>query len=561
MMNLSTKKIKLVYPSVKCPDLKTAVINAKCIHDLTKYINPSIQDIHDPFMIYGIEEAVKVILNHIKCGNKIYIHGDFDVDGICATSLLWDYLYNYLGADVLPFVPNRFSEGYGLSENSIKKIIESGAKLIITVDCGIKDIDLISKYYKNLDFVITDHHTLQTIEFLDENFKSSVDIVNSFVIPKHASAVVHPKISTDVEICGSFVAWDLVRALHDITNKGDPEKYLEFVALGTVCDVMPLVDDNRTIVKLGLNKIKITQNLGVQYLFEIADIELRDVTVYHLGFVIGPMLNASGRLDSAMDAVRLLCTKDKRIAYKLAKKLHLLNIQRQELTKNLLIVADSLLSAQQDNIVKFVYGEDWPEGIVGLVAGKLTEKYQQPIIVGSLKDGLIKASARSIESINITQQLKNLSYLLERFGGHSLAAGFTIHQSNVENFMDQLQNNLIKQNIVLPDEILVNIDHILSEKDITIENVNFLESLEPFGYGNKVPNFYYSLPAKFAPKFVGKKNNHIKFSIRNNFDLIGFDQADEFRELGEGLSGFVINLTKNNWNQSTTIIGKIKYLV
>jgi single-stranded-DNA-specific exonuclease len=559
---MNIKKIRPIYAHNSHLDFKSALITQRLIENLEEFTNPDISKIHDPQEIYGCDNAAKVILEHLQKGSKIFIHGDFDVDGICSTSMLWDYLYNYLGANVKPFIPNRFEDGYGLSESTVKNIINQGGKLIISVDCGVKDIDLISKYANQIDFVITDHHAVSTIDSADKYNRDEVLQVGEYLLSSKARAIMHPKINEKkFEICGAFVAWDLIRVLHQNTGKGDPFKFLDLVAMGTVCDVMPLIGDNRIVVKKGIEVFQTTLNLGLRSLAEVAHVKLDDISVYHLGFIFGPRLNASGRLETAMDAVRLLCTKDPKIAHQLAVKLDILNKERQDLTKILFEDAEKQIELQSDYPIKFIYGENWAEGIVGLVAGKLSEKYYCPVIVGSLKNETLKASVRSIEGFNIIEILRKLSHLLEKFGGHALAAGLTIKQKNIDQFLTELQNQLHLNNISIPEERDVIVDYKLDLDDITIENVNFLETLEPFGYGNKTPLFHFTISSENQISYIGKDLYHVKFNIRDDFELVGFNLAQEIKSRCGGDMSVLINLEKNVWRGNVKIVGKIRHIL
>src|SRR5260221_902803 len=387
------------------------LLKSRGITNLQTFANTNVDDLYDPLLIYGAEEAAKVIYDFAKTKKKIFIHGDFDVDGITATSIMWQFLYRDLKANALPYIPSRFNEGYGLSEESITNIIDAGGELIITVDCGVKDVELIKKYSDKIKFVITDHHTV--LDYLPgaEGTKQ----VGDFMVSSSALAVVHPRLGDYPfkEICGAVVSWKVCSAINNVFDlKVDVNKYLDLAAIGTICDIMPLVDENRIIVKEGLKKLATTQNLGLRVIMDGLKLDRNKIDTYHIGFLIGPRLNASGRLDTALDAVRLLTTTDRSYAQSLFLKLNDLNTKRQALTQEHLTLAEKQIAEQLENKILFVYGEDWPEGIVGLIAGKLTEKYNRPVIAGSIHDNIFKASARSIENFHIAEQLSMNAVLL-----------------------------------------------------------------------------------------------------------------------------------------------------
>lgn len=297
-----------ILPERKNTSIVEALFESRGIKDKELFFNPTTDHLHDPFLLHGMDEAVKVIDDAIKKKKKIFIHGDFDVDGITATSILWQFLYKEMKADALPYIPNRFTDGYGLSENSVQEMIKQGAELIITVDCGVKDLDIIHKYSDKAKFIITDHHIIRK-DADEENENGKV--VGDYLISKDALAVVHPQLSSNYpfkEICGAGVSWKVACALNEKLDVGvDMLKYIDLAALGTVCDVMPLVDENRAIVSLGLKQLAKTEHIGLKELMRVAQINTAPDS-YHLGFVIGTRLNASGRLETAMDGVRLLTT-------------------------------------------------------------------------------------------------------------------------------------------------------------------------------------------------------------------------------------------------------------
>lgn len=529
--------MKWILPEQNTDNIIEWLFQTRNIKDREKFFNPTINDLYDPFLLYGVDDAVKAISEAVKNQKKIYIHGDFDVDGMTSTSILWNFLYRDLNAhSTLPFIPNRFTDGYGLSEDNIKRIVDEGGELIITVDCGIKDIELINRYSDIVDFVITDHHTIRKSE---DNIEGSKK-VGDFLISAKAKGVIHPQLNPDYpfkEICGAFVAWKLCQALNEYMKTGvDMTKYLDLVALGTVCDVMPLIDENRCVVKLGIEQFKNTQNIGLKKLIKISGIDQKQIDTYHLGFILGPRLNASGRLETAMDGVRLLTTQSDNYAEQIARKLDELNRSRQDLTRKYLEIAEERIQSELDKQkIHFIYGEEWPEGIVGLVAGRLTEKYNRPVLIGSLKDGVIKASARSIPEFHIANTLKELNKYLIAHGGHAQAAGLTLSYDSFESFYNDLSRVALEQ---IEDSFL--------EKSLVIDAVGNINSLDlnlaedilrfaPFGSHNAKPVIaLLSLKIQSGVKLMGKDNNHLKFCVGSgdgNIDCIAFNFTDKFKDI------------------------------
>lgn len=545
-------------------DLIDFILKNRKIKDQSSFLNPSLDMLGSPFDIYGMKDGVEHIADAIKKGKKIFIHGDFDVDGITATSLLWNFLYRDLGANVIPFIPNRFTDGYGLSEENVKKIIGEGGELIVSVDCGIKDIELVGKYSDQIDFIITDHHTIRSSDEAISNSKK----VGKYLISSKAKAVIHPALSRKSfkEICGAFVAWKFCQGINEYLSAGiDCYKYLDLVALGTICDVMPLIEENRVAVRFGIERMRDTQNIGLRALFEASLTDITKADPYSLGFVIGPRINASGRLESAMDAVRLLTTESKPFAFQLAQKLNELNFKRQELTKRYLDEAESILKEYpKENKLFFLFGEEWPEGILGLIAGRLTEKYNKPVLVGSRKDGIIKGSARSIESFNIANALRKFSTNLLRHGGHAQAAGFSLKEDSFEALKDLLLQEA-EEGISFEDlKKKLIIDALINNSHTTVEFVSRLKALEPFGQGNPTPLLSFKGTTIRNLKVIGKDQSHAKFNTSDvNIDFLFFRFKDRFDLFSSDLSrSFDIagNLDIDSWNGYKKVVFKVKDL-
>lgn len=528
--------------------------------------------LHDPFLIYDMQKAVKAISNAIENKKKIFIHGDFDVDGISATTIMWDFLFRKLNADVKPYIPSRFDEGYGLSRESLDAIIAQGGEFVITVDCGVKDIDLVNEYKDKLEFVITDHHTIKSFSS-NENLPGSKK-VGDYCISKDALAVVHPKLSGEypfTEICGAVVSWKVCTALNEYLKAGfDMLEYIDLASLGTVCDIMPLIDENRTIVKLGLKRLKETSNVGLQELIKIAGINQDDLNEYHIGFAIGPRLNASGRLGHAMDAVRLLSTNSRESAKKLAEKLNQLNLQRQDLTKQYVELAEKKIAELDPNQkIYFIVGEDWPEGILGLIAGRLTEKYLRPVLVGSKSNGFIKGSARSIADYNIVEALRFADKYLSRHGGHAQAAGFGLDENSELDLYSALLSHA-NENITTSDfEKNMAIDAIANIENLDFELVELLHKFAPFGQGNLRPVLALKNIAPGYINIIGREKNHVKFvasSSQRFMEFIAFNSVERLK------SDFGFNLNSSTlpnvdvagfpeidrWNGNKKIVFKVK---
>lgn len=533
------------------------ILQNRKIDDKDSFLNPSESHIHSALLLHDAEKAAQVIINAVKSNKKIFIHGDFDVDGVTATTIMWRFLYYDLKANVIPYIPDRFSEGYGLSESSIDSIINQGAELIITVDCGVKDIELVNKYSKKVDFIITDHHTINQAEDFDSREQSfkNIKIVGDYAISAKAKAVVHPGLEAYPfrDICGAAVSWKVCCAVNEIGNFSvDMMKYIDLVALGTVCDVMPMVDENRAIVSLGLERMKNTKHIGLETLILNAGVQKKDLNVRTLGFALGPRINAAGRMSHAISAVRLLSTESKALAVNLASELSGLNLQRQEITQTLLDLAFQQVENQKNNKVIFVHGEEWPEGIIGLIAGRLSQHFYKPVIVGCVSNNTIKASARSIPGFDISEALRHCSTLLKRFGGHNQAAGLQLEMNNLESFIKSI-NHYANEN--LTNELLIPkifIDTEAEIYEIDFEVANTLASMEPFGEQNQPPVIKLN---DIRPEYItlfGKDTNFIKFYNKNSkhIQFINFTDGQSFYKKLQNHTSFDLigNVEINTWN-------------
>ncbi len=535
-------------------DVINYILKSRSIQDKSRFLSPKEDHLPNPLELFDVQSAAKFIIESIKNKKKIFIHGDFDVDGVTATSILWRFLYNDLGYhSTLPYIPSRFDEGYGLSKASLDSIVKQGGEVVITVDCGIKDLEIVHNYKEKVDFIITDHHTVTLAGENNQDLKG-VNISGHFV-PKGAKAVVHPKLNNQSfsEICGAAVAWKLCSAINIIGEYGvDTNKYLDLVSLATVCDIMPLIEENRTYVALGLNRLKSTQNEGLKALCKICEVNLSKIDTYHLGYVLGPRINAAGRLGHAMDSVRLLCTDSEKEATKYASKLHSLNQERQRLTQVYYEKALKQIEKQANNNLLFVYGGDWPEGVVGLIAGKLCQEINKPVLAASLKNGVLKGSARSIRGYNIADALKHGASYLQRFGGHAQAAGFTLSQVHLTNFLKQIvshANSNINPQMV---EKVLRIDALLYPNEVSLSLARSLQGMAPFGLENATPSFALDNIQLTNIKKVGKETNHISASAKVGSGIakvIGFNMAHKLEEVDANSPlQIAVNIEIDEWN-------------
>ena len=534
-MSLKSKKNWIFPEEENTGKYLEEILKKREIEDVESFLNPKIGDIPDSTHLADTKSAAEKILKHIEDGNKIVIHGDFDSDGICSVSILWEFLYRDLAAhldkkiEVVPYIPSRIDQGYGLTESSLNDILEMKGKLVITVDCGVRDKELIQKYKKekDLDFVITDHH--QPPEDILENL--DYPLVHQ-MYPK--------KEYPNTEICGCAVTFLLIQEIkkqagmeHEIKTD---TKGLDLVALATVTDMMPLTGVNRIFVKYGMEQIKKGTRKGLKSLILKASVQPEDIQSYHLGFVIGPRVNAAGRIGSPMDAVKLFVSNKDEQCKLLADKLNSLNFDRQKLTYDMLDIGREMADENQKLI--FIVGSQWHEGIIGLVAGKLLEQFYKPVIVATVNEnGEIRGSARSIKGFNVTDALEKCDKYLERYGGHELAAGFSVKEGQIDEFkkkMEKIANEAIGDDMLIPD---IKIDIVVDTEAVSFKLVEELDKLEPFGYGNPKPTIVLKKVVVVQKKTMGQENNHMRLTVKGEgldlLTMIMFNCKDDIEELNE----------------------------
>ena len=468
----------------KSPDLvEQLLINRgiKTAKEKEQFFHPELTDFEKDLNIPGIEKAQKRIAEAIKNNELIIVYGDYDVDGICGCAILYKALTS-IGAKVLPYIPHREKEGYGLSRIGLEFAKSSLATVVITVDNGIVAIPQ-AKFAKEigLDLIITDHHLIGKVK-------------------PDAYQIVH-----STKMCGAAVAWCLVRGL---IKKELEHEFLQFVSLATVCDLMPLLGLGRAFVFEGLKILNRTTNLGLLALINESAIQMGNIGSYEIGHILGPRLNAMGRLEHAMDSLRLLCTKDPQKARSLAKLLSETNTTRQQMTTDAIEQAKLLIDHKKK--IHILTSHNWSVGIIGLIAGRVCEEYLRPVIAISEGDTLSKGSARSVDGVNIVEVIRKCQDLLIDVGGHPRAAGFSILTKNIDGFKKRLE----ELTITLPDEVeqVLEIEAEIENNKLTKGLVDDLAKFEPFGFGNPRPIFAtYNMEVSDI-RTVGD-GKHLKFKV------------------------------------------------
>ena len=498
-----------------------------------------------PFIMKGMRKAVSRIQSAIDSEEKVLIYGDYDADGVTGTSIIFNTLKS-LGANVNYYVPDRFIEGYGLNINAINKAHTDGVSLIITVDTGIAAVNEVKEAtLLGIDIIITDHH------------EPSNNVPDAYVIlnPKY-QLCEYP----EATLAGVGVAFKLVTA---ILNRV-PDEYLDLVALGTVADLVPLVGENRILVALGLQMINQNPSVGMQALLETTELKGKVITAGHLGFQLGPRVNASGRLDTAMQAIELLTTTDMSQAVTIAHKLDEINATRQEMVEQTFKQAEAKINSipgyLSENQVIVLADECWNHGVIGIVASRLVEKYYRPVVLIAIQGGIGKGSARSIVGLHMFNALQECNHLLDRYGGHAMAAGLSIEINKLHELHDKL-NTIVRDTLneedyiqTLPIDVVLNIPEINREQ----KQIQSIELLAPFGIGHAQPKVLVSGALYKNGKIIGKDNNHVKFIFITkdySLDVLAFQWASKASRLLEDpmLVGvrfeLVGELSINSWNQ------------
>lgn len=502
--------------------------------------------LHDPYLLADMDKAVERIKLALQRQEKIRIYGDYDADGVSSTTVLY-YMFKELEANFDYYIPHRMSEGYGLNKGAIDKALADGVNLMVTVDTGISAFEEVA--YANslgIDVVVTDHH--EPPELLPD-----------------AIAVVNPK----QEHCrypfkglaGVGVAFKLATALLHRA----PIELTPYVALGTIADIMPLQDENRILVKAGLSEIKKGSYTAFNALAKVAGFEVEEINASHIGFAVGPRINASGRLKHASDSVALLIETDEKLALERATKLDALNKERQAIVESIIEEADIAWQAKRDRakqlgeqepgvIVLHQYG--WNVGVIGIVASKLLERYYKPVIIFGVdaETQMAKGSARSIEGFDLHHALTKCEHLLAHYGGHAAAAGMSTHVSNLEaleSALSELAYATLTEEQWIPK---LQIDIACKLQDITLETIEQLSLLEPFGMANPSPRIKIEDIQVDTIKAIGKESNHLKLSVYDTsktLDIIGFGYGNYVEQLNRYDHIEVVGqLSINEWNNT-----------
>lgn len=506
-------KVNELIEKYKLSRILANILVKRDIENIDKFLNPTRHDFHDPFLMPDMEKAIQRLNKAIEDKQKIMIFGDYDADGITSITVLKKFL-NERGMEVGTYIPNRLNEGYGLNKEAIKKIFDQGYTLMITVDCGISGIEEID--YANslgIETIITDHH------------EPAESLPNAY-------AVIDAKRKDNKypfnQLAGVGVVFKVIQALSIKLGLDEKEylKYLDIVCVGTISDIVPLVDENRVIAKLGLKLVEVTKNIGLRIL--IQSIGFKEINSTAISFGVAPRINACGRMGHQQEALDLFLCDDINKAKEIATRLNAFNQERQAKEKAICKqVVEQIEAGEKDKTFIILGHEDWHHGIIGIVSSKVTEMYFKPSILICFEGDEGKGSGRSIPGFDLHEALMKCSDTIEKFGGHSMAIGITVKKDKFEDFKQEFEEYAKSCNIseIVP---VVQIDEEVNLKDICVEDVRSLKLLEPFGEANKMPIFLFK-NLKINSIRALSEGKHLKLNLKSDsymIDAIGFNMGE-----------------------------------
>ncbi|WP_105956227.1 single-stranded-DNA-specific exonuclease RecJ [Apilactobacillus quenuiae] len=513
----------------------------KNIDDIKSFLTPQINNLRDPYMMHDMQKACDRIKRAIEDNEKITVYGDYDADGITSTSVMYETLVN-LGANVTYFIPNRFKDGYGPNPQKYKEIISDGTSLIVTVDNGISGNDSVSLANKmNCDVIITDHHKIPD------------------VIPE-AYAIVHARYPGDEYPFGDFSGVGIAFKVATALLEEIPEEYFDLAAIGTVADLVSLTDENRILVKYGLQELSDTQRPGLMHLEKLAGLKADNINEQSISFGLAPRLNALGRISDATTGVELLTTFDDDLADELSHNTENENKKRRKLVDDIFLQASEMAAKNIDKHTIVVYGDNWHEGVVGIVASRLVEKYNKPTIVISHnpETGIYKGSGRSVEGFDLFEAINGIRDNMASFGGHSMAIGLSIESDNLSALINHFENYAVNNGIEKLQKTKLPIAKKIQVNDVTQKLFDNLQLLSPFGTDNEYPIFEFEPQIITNVKTMGKSNEHLKFQMVDNnskINVLAFKNGKLASHLDSLFDCVHVagHLEKNTWKGRTTI--------
>ena len=523
--------------------LQQALLLARGIHtraEARAFLETDHPVFHNPYHLKGMDRSVELVLKAIESNRNICVYADYDADGVTAASLLYN-LFKENNIDAVVYFPDRFKEGYGLNSGAIDRLAAEDVSLIITVDCGIRGITEIEHAIMlGMDVIVTDHH------------------IPGDLLPP-ATSTINPRQPHDEypfkELAGVGVAYKLAEAISSqLEGPSQVQDSLDLVAIGTIADMVPLIGENRHLVQQGIRIMNASARPGLEALMHVSGVQPGSINSGTIGFGMAPRINAAGRLSRAKQAFDLLVENHRERSFALAERLDRLNKERQRLTSDVMAKVDEHPPSASEKII-FSFDQDYHQGVVGLAASRISDRYYRPTIVGTIGDMDTRASARSIPGFHLTQALEEVSELLSRYGGHQAAAGFTIENSKREKFIDcllEVADEKINDAMLIP---IREIDACIGLNSVDTNLMAFLDKLEPFGNMNKQPVFCAQGVNVLAKRTVGRDSSHLKLTLEGAgrpFDAIAFRMG----EMADGLPGIVdiaFHVERNNYMGYETI--------
>ena len=548
------EKIKNLQQQLNVSRLTSALLLNRGVDDYDmakKFFRPSMNDLHDPFLMEDMKKAVDRIQHAFSKNENILVFGDYDVDGTASVALVSKYLRSHSSQQIFTYIPHRYEEGYGISTQAIDFAESNKISLIIALDCGIQAVEKIEyASEKNIDFIICDHHT------------------PSNKIP-NAIAVLNP-LREDCkypfkQLCGCGIGFKLIQALNTVMDQKEVlNQYLDLVCLAVVADIVPLVGENRVLCYYGLQQINTTPRTGVQVIIQM--LEKQEITNGDIAFYIAPRINAAGRMESGNLAVELLSTDDIDRAENLAEKLNQLNIERRILDKTTVEEAIAQVKKQKNEKARttVVYNPEWHKGVIGIAASKIMETYYRPTIVFASTGDVLVGSARSVKGFNIHDAIEKCKDFVIEYGGHKYAAGLKVKKNEFKNFKEKFEQ-VVNSSITKEAETkTIYIEGQIELNEITPKFYRILKQFAPFGPGNSMPVFSANnLRDTGYAKVVGKENTHLKFNLtqQNNskiYNAIGFGLAGKYPNvMDKKLFNAAFTIDENQWNGKTNIQLKV----
>jgi len=552
--NKATENLKQIMDEFRLPEIVARAMINRGVDTVSKvrmYLDDSLSAMYDPYLLKGMDKAVESIQRAILSKAKICIYGDYDVDGITSTAVMLRTMKK-LGSEAMYYIPNRMEEGYGLNNSSMDYIKAQGVDLVITVDCGIRSNEVVD--YANslgLEIIISDHHECEG------KLPDAYSIIN----PNQEDCRYPFK-----SLAGVGVAFKLASALLSANGYSSfAEELLDIVSIGTIADVVPLLDENRIIVKNGLRSVLNTKNKGIKALLHVCGLEGKEVNAYSVAFMLAPRINAAGRIADAAGCVELLMTDNDDKAVEIAKRLDADNRERQAIENEILSAAIDKIekSVDFDKERALVLGhEKWHAGVIGIVASRLVDRYNLPSFVMSRDGELYKGSARSIGGFNLFEAMSRHGDIFVKYGGHEMAAGFTLQADKIDELRKRMNEEVLKimgSEKLLPEII---VDYKLTTDDINLDTVRKLKLMEPFGAGNPSPVFVYRGLKVLASKAVGNEAKHLQLLVHdgeNEIKCIAFNMGTMQKVLSIGRKIDIICSVENNvWNNYESIQLNIK---